>query len=161
MGVCGSGKSLIGARLADALGVAMVEGDEYHPPANVAKMAAGIPLADADRAGWLDALAERLAEARREGRGLLVTCSALKRPYRDRLREGDPEARFIHLSADRELLAARMTSRSGHFMPASLLDSQLATLEPPAPDEHAWVVDAARPAEDIVRELLARIEDRA
>jgi gluconokinase len=156
MGVSGAGKTLIGTRLARTLGIPFVEGDDYHPPANVARMAAGIPLTDADRQGWLGAIAARIAEARRAGEGLVVSCSALKRSYRDLLRTADPDLAFIHLTGGRELLAERLAQRRGHFMPPSMLDSQLATLEAPSPEEHAWVCDAAEPPDAIVDALASR-----
>jgi gluconokinase len=158
MGVSGSGKSLIGAAFARALNVAFVEGDAYHPAENVARMAAGIPLTDADRAGWLRALAARIREAEDAGTGLVVTCSALKRSYRDVLR-GDADAddvRFIFLKGPRTLIAERLAGRSGHFMPASLLDSQFAALEEPTPDERALECDIAQSPEDIVAALVGR-----
>ena len=156
MGVAGSGKTLIGTRLARALGIPFVEGDDYHPPDNVAKMAAGIPLTDADRLGWLTAIAVRIAEAKRDGESLVVSCSALKRSYRDLLRKADPDLRFIHLTGDRPLLAERLAQRRGHFMPATMLDSQLDTLEPPSRDEHALVCDVAQSPEAIVDALVSR-----
>jgi gluconokinase len=157
MGVSGSGKSLIGDGLAHALGVQHVEGDAYHPPANLLRMAAGIPLTDADRQGWLTALADRIAEAKRAGVGLVVSCSALRRRYRDVLRAGASDIRFIYLKGSRELIAARLAVRRGHFMPLSLLDSQLATLEEPWPDERAWVYDIAPAPESIVADIVARV----
>ena len=160
MGVAGSGKTVVGTALARALGVAFVEGDDYHPPENRAKMAAGIPLDDEDRRGWLDALAARIAGARREGEGLVVSCSALRRRYRDRLREADPDLRFVHLTGQRDVIAARLAARVGHFMPASLLDSQLATLETPEVGESVWVQDVSGTPEEIVAAVLARGETR-
>jgi gluconokinase len=156
MGVAGSGKSTVGAALARALGVEFVEGDDYHPRENVERMAAGIPLTDADRAGWLRALAARLREAEDTAAGLVMTCSALKRSYRDVLRAGAPDVRFVFLRGPRELIAQRLATRRGHFMPASLLDSQFAALEEPSPDEGAWVVDAGDPPQHIVDALVAR-----
>ena len=126
MGVSGCGKSAVGKLLADALHVPYVEGDEVHSPENVAKMAAGIPLDDADRAGWLAALRERIATARAQGSGLVVSCSALKRAYRDVLREGDPALRFIHLDGPRAVLESRL-QRPGHFMPVSYTHLTLPT----------------------------------
>jgi carbohydrate kinase (thermoresistant glucokinase family) len=162
MGVCGAGKSLIGAKLAQELGVEFVEGDALHPPENVRKMAAGIPLTDEDRHGWLLAIAARFRDAKRSGVGMVAACSALKRKYRDLLRSaGDPGVRFIHLEGTRELLAERMTTRRGHFMPTSLLDSQLATLETPTPDEGAWVFDISTPPDVIVANLLKRATSAA
>jgi gluconokinase len=155
-GVAGSGKSTIGARLARALGVEFVEGDEYHPAENVARMAAGIPLTDDDRAGWLRALAARIREAKDAGTGLVLTCSALKRSYRDVLRAEADDLQFIFLRGPRALIAERLARRRGHFMPSSLLDSQLATLEEPSPDEEAWVCDIGKPPQDLVAALVAR-----
>jgi gluconokinase len=157
MGVAGSGKSLLGSALARALDVEFVEGDEYHPPENIARMAAGIPLTDEDRAGWLRALAGRIREARAAGRGLVVTCSALKRSYRDVLRAAASDVRFVFLRADRALLMKRLAGRRGHFMPPSLLDSQLATLEEPSADEHAWAFDAGESPADLVATVVARV----
>lgn len=156
MGITGSGKSTVGAMLAHTLGVDFVEGDDYHPPENVQHMASGIPLTDGDRAGWLRALAIRIREASDAGTGLVVTCSALKRSYRDVLRAAAPDLRFVFLKGPRELISDRLAGRRGHFMPATLLDSQLATLEDPAPDEHAWAFDIGEPAQKIVDDLVVR-----
>lgn len=139
MGVSGSGKSHLGAALARACGVDFVEGDDLHPPANIAKMSAGIPLDDADRQPWLDALAAAIAAHR--GQGVVVACSALRRAYRDRLRQADQALRLLYLRVPRDELARRMRERR-HFMPPALLGSQLATLEEPAMDEHAIVLEA-------------------
>jgi gluconokinase len=160
MGVAGTGKSTVGAALAHALGVAFVEGDAYHPARNVQRMAAGIPLTDADRSPWLNALAARLREAEATGAGLVMACSALKRSYREVLRAGAASVTFIYLHGDRELLAARLARRHQHFMPASLLDSQLAALEPPTPDENAWAYDIGLSPPAIVAALLERIAAR-
>ena len=157
MGVCGAGKSLIGAKLARALDVEFMEGDALHPPENVRRMAAGIPLTDDDRHGWLLAIAARLRDAKRAGAGVVISCSALKRRYRDLLRSaGDPAVRFVYLTGSRALLAERMANRRGHFMPPSLLDSQLATLEEPSPDEQAWVCDISETPDAIVTDLVGR-----
>ena len=156
MGVSGSGKSLIGAALANALGVDFVEGDQYHPAENVERMASGIPLTDENRAGWLRALAARIREAKDTRTGLVVTCSALKSSYRDILRAQAPELQFVFLQGPRALIAERIASRRGHFMPPSLLASQFATLEEPSTDEHAWVCDIRQSPEDIVAALVAR-----
>ena len=137
MGVSGCGKTTVGRALADAAGWRYVEGDELHPPANVALMAAGTPLTDGDRQAWLETIAALLGEAATRGEGLVVSCSALKRRYRDLLRAAEPALRFVHLHGPEALLSERMAARRGHYMPASLLQSQLATLEPPAPDEAA------------------------
>jgi gluconokinase len=160
MGVSGSGKSLIGPLLARALGMEFVEGDAYHSPENVARMSAGIPLTDEDRQAWLAAIATRLDEARRADLGLVVSCSALKRSYRDVLRAGRADVQFVYLEGACALLEQRLAGRRGHFMPLSLLDSQLAILEPPAPDEHAWVSDIGEPPEVIVAGLVARSASR-
>jgi gluconokinase len=157
MGVCGSGKSLIGAKLARELDIEFVEGDGLHPPDNVKRMAAGLPLTDDDRHGWLIAIAARLREAKRAGIGLVVSCSALKRRYRDLLRSGaEADVRFVYLMGNRALLAERLAKRRGHFMPPSLLDSQLSILEEPLPDERAWVCDASAAPHAIVAELVRR-----
>lgn len=157
MGVSGSGKSLIGAMFARALDIEFVEGDDLHPPDNVRRMAAGIPLTDTDRKGWLMAIAARLREAKRAGTGLVSSCSALKRSYRDLLRSsGDARVQFVYLAGTRALLAERMANRPGHFMPPSLLDSQLVILEEPSPDEHAWVCDIREAPETIVADLVRR-----
>ena len=155
MGVSGCGKSTVGCRLAQALGVSYIEGDSLHPAKNVARMAAGIALTDADRQGWLQAVAQRLGEA---PGGVVVSCSALKRSYRDLLRDAAPDARFVHLHGEPALLAARMQSRPGHYMPASLLQSQLDTLEPPGIDEAPIAVDIARPVAAIVAEICRQLQ---
>ena len=158
MGVCGCGKSTVGERLARELGALYIEGDAFHPPANVARMAAGIALTDADRQGWLEALAAQLADARRAGRSVVLACSALKRRYRDVLRLGAPDLRVVHLAGDRAMLAARLAARQGHYMPASLLDSQLATLETPDPDERAVTLDAGAPTDTLVQSALTQLQ---
>ena len=156
MGVTGSGKSTVGTMLAHRLGVAFVEGDDFHSSANVQRMSSGIPLTDNDRANWLRALASRIRLAKESGRGLVVTCSALKRSYRDVLRAAAPDLQFVFLTGSRALIAERVAGRRGHFMPGSLLDSQLATLEQPSPDEHAMLFDIEESAQEIVEVLLAR-----
>lgn len=157
MGVSGSGKSVIGAILARELGVEFVEGDTLHPPANVERMAAGIPLTDDDRRGWLLAIAARLREAKQAGVGLVVSCSALKRSYRDLLRSvAEAELQFVYLAGSRALIAARLAQRRGHFMPPSLLDSQFAILEEPSQDERAWVCDIRETPDTIIADLVAR-----
>jgi gluconokinase len=154
MGVSGCGKSTVGQALAQALGVPFVEGDLYHPPANVAKMAAGIALDDSDRAGWLHALQARIGAARADGTGLVLSCSALKRRYRDLLRAGDPALRFAHLDGPRELIAARLQARAGHYMPPSLLASQLRDLEALQADEAGVLLDiGSAPAIQVARIL--------
>ena len=135
MGVSGSGKSTLATRLASGLGWDFLEGDLLHPAANVAKMQAGTPLDDADRQPWLQAIAAWIAEHLHAGRNGVVACSALRRVYRDRLRDAGPGVRFVYLQVSRAVLYQRLRHRH-HFMPASLLDSQLATLEEPHGDEH-------------------------
>lgn len=152
MGVSGCGKSTVGQRLAQRIGVPFLEGDSLHPPRNVALMAAGTPLTDEDRAGWLDTIATRLSSLGPE-EGLVVSCSALKRAYRDRLRLATPDLRFVHLHGDRALLAERLQARRHDYMPPTLLDSQLRTLEIPASDEAVLTLDIAQPLEQLVAHI--------
>ena len=153
MGVSGAGKSVVGERLAAALGAPFREGDTLHPPENVAKMRAGVALTDADRAPWLDAIAAWLAE-HPDG---VVSCSALKRAYRDRLRLAAPDARFVLLDVPEATLADRLAHRPAHFMPAALLDSQLATLERPDADERAIVVAPADMIDGTMELIISRL----
>ena len=153
MGVSGAGKSTVGIALAGLLGVGFVDADALHPPANVAKMAAGTPLTDADRWPWLDRVGAALADARETG--LVVACSALKRAYRDRIRVVAPAVQFAHLTVPRSTLDARVAERPGHFMPASLLDSQLETLEPLEPDELGLTVPAVGGTETTAGTIVA------
>ncbi|GAB4000329.1 gluconokinase [Nocardioides marmoraquaticus] len=163
MGTTSTGKSSVGERLAAALDAGFVEGDDLHPQANVDKMASGTPLTDDDRWPWLDRVAARIRGTVADGQRLVVTCSALKRSYRDVLR-GDPataeQVFFCHLAGSRELLEQRIAGRRGHFMPTSLLDSQLDTLEELGPEERGARVDVAPPLDEVVaaalRELSAR-----
>ncbi len=157
MGVSGCGKSSVGRQLAAALGVEFLDGDALHPPCNVQRMAAGIALTDADRLDWLRALADRLGAARAAGRGLVVACSALKRSYRDLLRSRCADLRLVHLHGAPALLAQRLAARVGHYMPASLLPSQLDALEAPGADEHALCFDVAAPAAQITAALLTQL----
>ncbi|WP_229260514.1 gluconokinase [Duganella alba] len=154
MGVSGCGKSSVGLQLASALEVPFLEGDAYHSYANVAKMTAGVPLTDTDRADWLRALHTEIRDARLRHSGLVLSCSSLKRSYRDLLRSADPALRFAHLAGPRELIAARMQARKDHYMPTALLDSQLATLEPLQDDEAGMVLDIAQEPEALVRQIL-------
>jgi len=156
MGVSGSGKSTIARLLGDRLGVGFVDGDDLHPPANKAKMAAGIPLNDSDRWPWLEIVGRALAD-RQNGQAAIVVCSALKRRYRDVLRRAAPDAFFAHLSGSIEVLQARVSHRVHEYMPASLLASQVAALEPLGADESGMALDLALPADEIVEQILARL----
>lgn len=156
MGVCGTGKSTIGRGLAAALDLPFVDADDHHPAANVAKMRQGIALTDGDREPWLDGLSTLIQTHLHSGRGIVLACSALRESYRERLQPTDRSLQFVFLHGDRELLASRLTSRSDHYMPATLLDSQLATLEVPAPRDALWC-DVANPPATIVAQALAYI----
>ncbi len=158
MGVSGAGKTTVGVRLAAALGVEYAEGDDFHPAANVAKMSAGTPLDDEDRAPWLDTIAEwLLAHADSGG---VVSCSALKRRYRDRLRAAAPGLCLVYLEVPRAELERRLTVRTGHFMRARMLDSQLADLEPPSADEPSITVDATGGVDAVVAQIRAALADQ-
>lgn len=157
MGVCGCGKSSIGSALASRNGWDFIEGDDLHPPANVARMAQGQPLTDDDRRGWLATIGERIAAADRQGQGLVVSCSALKRAYRDQLTAASPRVLFLHLAGNRALIEKRMAARAGHFMPLSLIDSQFATLETPGADERAVTLSIDMPRDQLVTEAETRI----
>jgi gluconokinase len=154
MGVSGSGKTVTGSMLAAALGRPFVDADDLHPVANKEKMARGIPLQDDDRWGWLDTVGERLAA----GVPIVVACSALRRVYRDRLRAAAPAIVFVHLHGSRELLAERMGHRVHEFMPATLLDSQLATLEPLQDDERGVVVDVTPEIPVVVDSIVSALQ---
>jgi len=156
MGVSGVGKTTVGKRLAERLGVEFLEGDDFHPPANVEKMKRGEALTDADREPWLQILARELAARREAGKGVVLACSALRRRYRDILRAGHDDVDFVFLDADQAVIQRRLDARHGHFMPPSLLDCQFATLEKPGPDERAIVVDACLPPDVIVETVLQR-----
>ncbi len=158
MGVAGSGKTEIGRLLADRLGFEFLDADAFHPPANVERMRQGIPLVDADRWPWLDRLAAEIGDRLAEGRGLVLACSALARRYRDRLGIGRPGVRLVHLDGDRELIAARLAGRRGHFMNPSLLESQFALLERPSEEERPIVVDVAAPPPEIVNRIIAALD---
>ncbi|KFU79475.1 gluconokinase [Amycolatopsis lurida] len=157
MGVSGSGKTTVGTALAERLGVDYAEADTFHPKANIDKMSSGHPLNDEDRRPWLEAIAAWISD--HQSSGGVVTSSALKYRYRDILRSGG-DVWFLHLHGDRDLLADRMKTRSGHFMPVSLLDSQLADLEPLQPDEFGLIADIAKKPEEIVDTALSAFEDR-
>ncbi|GAA1714754.1 gluconokinase [Isoptericola hypogeus] len=154
MGVAGSGKTTIAGLLAERLGLDLAEADEFHPAENIEKMSSGTPLTDADREPWLAAIRDWLDREADAGRAAVVTCSALKRAYRDELRRARGSVRFVHLAGSPELLAERMTHRTGHFMPPELLPSQLATLEPLGRDEDGITVDIAASPEEITRSVV-------
>jgi gluconokinase len=156
MGVSGSGKTSVGEGLADSLGAQFIDADWLHSRDNLETMAAGHPLSDEQREPWLHAVGENLSEARDDERDLVVACSALKRSYRDILRSYVPEVYFVFLDASPEILAERLAARDHDFMPASLLDSQLATLEPLGDDEHGVRVDVTPPLAEIVRKVISR-----
>ncbi|EFL19064.1 gluconokinase [Streptomyces sp. C] len=156
MGVSGTGKTTVGRLLAEALGLPYAEGDAFHPAANVAKMSAGVPLDDDDRRPWLDAIGGWIRDRAGLGGGV-VAASCLKHSYRDRLRAAAPDAVFVHLTGDRPLIERRMADRKGHFMPASLLDSQFAVLEPLRADERGFAVDVAGTPEEITARALAAL----
>jgi gluconokinase len=163
MGVSGSGKTTVGALLAGRLQWPYAEADNFHPPANLRKMRAGEPLTDADRLPWLEAIGAWIDEQIAAGRPAVVSCSALKRSYRDILRgpgAGRSQLRFIYLQGDRELIARRMAARHGHFFPQSLLDSQFRDLEPLGPDEHAIVVPIDGTPAEITDEILSKLGRR-
>ena len=157
MGVAGSGKSTVASLLATRLGWRFAEADAYHSAANVAKMRSGTPLTDADRAPWLDALADAIDAWRASGEHGVIACSALKRAYRERLIRGHADVRIAYLEGDYDTIAARLASRTGHYMPAILLASQFEALEPPAPDEGAIVVPIDSPPEAAADRILVAL----
>jgi len=159
MGVSGSGKSTVGAALAQRLRVPFADADDFHPPANIAKMTAGEPLNDDDRYPWLEAIGEWLAE--RCDAGGVMSCSALKRKYRDQLRRHCHDVEFLHLSGTPEVISRRQASRPGHFMPASLLTSQFETLEPLGDDERGLTIDVDQSIDSIVESYVAATEQES
>lgn len=154
MGVAGSGKSTVAEALRDRLGWPLAEGDDLHPESNVAKMASGIPLTDEDRWPWLRKIAEWMSAEESAGASTIVTCSALKRAYRDRLREAPGRVVFVHLAGSEQVLAGRLSARKGHFMPPSLLPSQLDTLEKLGADEDGLTLPITQSVDEIVDEIV-------
>ncbi|MDR3532729.1 MAG: gluconokinase [Rhodopila sp.] len=160
MGVSGSGKTTVAAGLARQEGWILLEGDSFHPPANIAKMKAGMPLTDEDRWPWLRAIAAKEDELRAAGQSAVVACSALKRVYRDILIGGRPDTVLVYLRGSKALIASRMEARKNHFMPAALLDSQFATLEEPGPDEHPIVADIGGSPDAVVEDVIRQLKER-
>ncbi|MDE9364967.1 gluconokinase [Luteipulveratus sp. YIM 133132] len=157
MGVSGSGKTTVAKGIAERMGWTFAEGDDFHPKSNVEKMKRGEPLTDEDRWPWLGAVGAWIDEQEGSGESAVVTCSALKRAYRDLLREGRPRLRFCHVDVDREVLETRLKERKGHYMPASLLASQLADLEPLQPDEPGVVVHAEGDPQEVLEDTLVAL----
>jgi gluconokinase len=157
MGVSGSGKTTIASRLAARLHWRFAEGDSFHPPANVARMRDGIPLTDEDRWPWLDAIAAWIDAERAAGERSVVTCSALKRAYRERLARGHGDVRFVYLKGQQALIARRMADRKGHYMPVALLQSQFDALEEPGPGENPLIVPIEAPPEEVVDGIVAAL----
>jgi gluconokinase len=158
MGVSGSGKTTVGAHLAGRLGWRSAEADDFHPPGNIAKMRSGMPLDDADRLPWLEAIAAQIDRWRTEGTRGIITCSALKRRYRDIIVGDRPEVRLVFLKGARELVADRLAARLGHFMPPTLLESQFAALEEPTPDERPVVVPIHEPPHKLAERIIAELD---
>jgi gluconokinase len=157
MGVTACGKSTVMRTLADRLGWVMAEGDDFHSPANVEKMRSGQPLTDADRWPWLEAIASWIGQRERAGESAVISCSALRRAYRDLLARGHPSVWFAHLVVPPAVIADRLEHRPGHYMPPSLLTSQLETLEPLEPDEPGVAIPAHRPTPEIVTDILTLV----
>ncbi|MFL5282050.1 MAG: gluconokinase [Rhodopila sp.] len=160
MGVSGSGKSTLAAGLAQREGWPLLEGDTFHPAANIAKMQAGIPLTDEDRWPWLRAIAVKMDELQATGQSAIVACSVLKRSYRDILIGKRPDTVLVYLRAPKDLIARRMAGRKGHFMPPALLDSQLATLEEPGPDEAPIIIDTSASPDGALAEAVRQLKAR-
>ena len=160
MGVSGSGKTTVAKGLARQEGWILLEGDSFHPPANIAKMKAGIPLTDEDRWPWLRAIAAKEDELLAAGQSAVVACSALKRAYRDILIGDRPDTVLVYLRGSKALIGARMQARKDHFMPPALLDSQFATLEEPGPDEHPLIADIGGSQEDVVADVMRQLQER-
>jgi gluconokinase len=161
MGVAGAGKTTVGRLLAGRLNVRFIEGDLFHPAANVEKMRAGTPLTDEDRRPWLKAIAEEIGRCLAQGEGAVIACSALKRTYRDILVAGRAGVRVVHLQGSPALIQHRLDDRRGHYMPPSLLPSQFAALEPPDPDEAAITIDVSSAPETIVQAIVAALAKAA
>lgn len=160
MGISGSGKTTIATRLAEELGWVFAEADEFHSASNIEKMSAGTPLTDDDRRPWLASMKAWLSEQAQSGRSTVVTCSALRRSYRDILTQAEGTTSFVHLVGDPALIRERMKTRSGHFMPESLLPSQLSTLEPLEPDEPGVKIENVGAPESVTAEVIARLDLR-
>lgn len=160
MGVSGAGKSTVGTLLAERLGWPFEDGDAFHPPQNVEKMRTGTPLTDEDRWPWLAAIAARIARARAEGTGVVIACSALKRAYRDVLRDGQADVRFLHLTGEPAVIMARQAARQGHYMPASLVASQFAALEPPETEADVIDLDVEPDPPAILAKAIAALRRR-
>lgn len=158
MGVSGCGKSTVGSALAQRLGIRYIEGDQFHSDENLRKMAAGMPLTDEDRKGWLLELQSQLRAAKEVRESVVLTCSALKRAYRDLLREADSNLMFVHLVGTYDAIAARMQKRTGHFMPPALLESQMRDLEPPGPDERAVSFSISMPLQQLVEQVAKDVQ---
>ena len=159
MGVAGCGKSTVGADLAGRLGARFLDGDDFHPPENVAKMSAGTPLTDADRWPWLDRLCREMDAVVADSGRVVLACSALKRAYRTRLTEGSAAPPlFVHLAGSQALIGARLAARRDHYMPPALLDSQFAALEPLGADEHAFAASIDAPADQVTADILRRLK---
>lgn len=161
MGVSGSGKTTVARGIAEATGYEFAEADEFHPPENIARMERGVPLTDEDRWPWLTALAQWMEARSAAGVSTIITCSALKRTYRDVLRDGPPSVTFVHLDGPAEVIRERMAGREGHFMPTSLLQSQIDTLEPLDEDEAGVVLDLRRSPRELIDEAVARLGELA